>query len=48
MIELGKYAGPVLAAWAVSLALLALMVAQTLLADARARRALEQVERNRG
>lgn len=48
MIELGKYAGPVLAAWAVSLALLALMVAQTLLADARARRALDQVERSRG
>lgn len=48
MIELGKYAGPVLAAWAVSLALLAAMVAQTLLADARARRALDRVERNRG
>ena len=48
MIELGKYAGPVLAAWGVSLVLLAGMVVQTLLADARARRALEQVERNRG
>ena len=48
MMELGKYAGPVLAAWGVSLALLAGMVVQTLLAAARARRALDEVERNRG
>lgn len=45
MIELGKYAVPVLAAWGVTLALLAGLVAQTLAANARARRALEEVER---
>lgn len=45
MMELGKYAGPVLAAWGISLLLLAGIIAQTLIASARARRALEQVER---
>lgn len=45
MMELGKYAVPVLAAWGISLALLAGLVAQTLAAAARARRALEEVER---
>ena len=44
-MELGKYAVPVLAAWGISLALLAGLVAQTLAAAARARRALEEVER---
>ena len=47
MIELGKYAVPVLAAWGVSLALLAGLVAQTLAANARARRTLDQIERAR-
>ncbi|KGJ04687.1 heme transporter CcmD [Paracoccus sphaerophysae] len=45
MMEFGKYAVPVLAAWGISLALLAGLVAQTLAAAARARRALEEVER---
>lgn len=44
MIELGKYAAPVLAAWAISLALLIGLLAQTLVANARARRALAEVE----
>ncbi|WP_273500213.1 heme exporter protein CcmD [Paracoccus sphaerophysae] len=45
MMELGKYAVPVLAAWGISLALLAGLIGQTLAAAARARRALEEVER---
>lgn len=48
MIELGKYAGPVLAAWGISLVLLAGLVVQTLAAAARARRALDEVERRHG
>lgn len=47
MIELGKYAAPVLAAWGISLALLAGIVVQTLAANARARRALDEAERRR-
>ncbi len=47
MIELGKYADTVLAAYGVSLTLLAGIVIQTLRANARARRALEEHE-NRG
>ena len=39
MIELGKYTGTVLAAYGISLALLAGVVVQTLRANARARRA---------
>lgn len=45
MIELGKYAAPVLMAWAIGLALLAGIIVQTLLANARARRALAEGER---
>ena len=45
MIELGKYAGPVLAAWGISILLLAGITVQSLIASARARRALEEVER---
>ncbi|HRO15866.1 MAG TPA: heme exporter protein CcmD [Paracoccus sp. (in: a-proteobacteria)] len=45
MMELGKYAGPVLTAWGVSLVLLAGILVQTLLANARARRDLDRVER---
>ncbi|ARJ69986.1 heme exporter protein CcmD [Paracoccus contaminans] len=45
MIELGKYAAPVLMAWGIGLALLAGIIVQTLLANARARRALAEVER---
>ncbi|TRW94849.1 heme exporter protein CcmD [Paracoccus sp. M683] len=41
MIELGKYAGTVLAAYGVSLLLLAGLILQTVAANARARRALE-------
>ena len=46
MIELGKYAGTVLAAYGISLALLIGVVVQTLRANARARRALEEPERH--
>ena len=45
MIELGKYAGTVLAAYGVSLALLLGLVVQSMLANARARRALQEHER---
>ena len=43
--ELGRHAVPVLAAWGISGALLVGLIAQTLIAAARARRALEKVER---
>ena len=45
MTELGRHAVPVLAAWGISGALIAGLIAQTLIAAARARRALERVER---
>ncbi|RDW13193.1 heme exporter protein CcmD [Paracoccus thiocyanatus] len=45
MTELGKYAGTVLAAYGASLVLLAGIVVQTVLANARARRALQEHER---
>ena len=48
MIELGKYAVPVLAAYAVSAVLLVALIIQTLAANARARRALERQERGDG
>ncbi|MFC0812003.1 heme exporter protein CcmD [Paracoccus panacisoli] len=44
IVELGKYAVPVLSAWAISLALIVALVVQTLAASARARRDLERVE----
>lgn len=44
MIELGKYAGTVLAAYGVSVALLIGIILQTLRANARARRELEEHE----
>ena len=47
MIELGKYAGTVLGAWAVTLVLLAGIIVQSLVRDARARRALEKEEPRR-
>lgn len=47
MIELGKYAGTVLGAYGISLGLLVGLVVQSLRANARARRALEEQE-NRG
>ena len=47
MIELGKYASTVLAAYGVSILLLAGVIVTTLRANARARRALEEYE-NRG
>ena len=47
MIELGKYTGTVLGAYGVSLALLAGIVLQTVRANARSRRELEEHE-NRG
>ena len=46
MIELGKYAGTVLTAYGVSLALLAGLIWHTIVANARARRDLERQERN--
>ena len=42
MIELGKYAGTVLAAYGISLALLLGVIVQSVLANARARRALQE------
>lgn len=45
MTELGKYAATVAAAYGVSLALLAGVIVQTVLANARARRQLEEQER---
>ena len=45
MIELGKYAGTVAAAYGISLGLLAALILQTLRANARARRELEEHER---
>lgn len=46
MIELGKYAGAVLGAYGISLALLAGLIWQTVAANARARRDLERQERH--
>ncbi|MFT4012971.1 MAG: heme exporter protein CcmD [Paracoccus sp. (in: a-proteobacteria)] len=46
MIELGKYAGTVLSAYAVGLALLAGIVVQTIRASRKARAALEEHERH--
>lgn len=45
MIELGKYAVTVIAAYGASLVLLAGIVLQTLIANARARRELEEHEK---
>lgn len=45
MIDLGRYAGTVLAAYGVSLILIGGLVWQTVAANARARRALEEHER---
>ncbi|MDS9468150.1 heme exporter protein CcmD [Paracoccus sp. MBLB3053] len=45
MIELGKYAHTVLAAYGISLALLAGLIILTLRANTRARRELEEHER---
>ncbi|MTH79301.1 heme exporter protein CcmD [Paracoccus aestuariivivens] len=47
MIELGKYATTVLSAYGISLVLLVAIVLQTVRANARARRALEEYD-NRG
>lgn len=46
MIDLGRYAGAVLGAYGLSLALLAGLIWQTLAANARARRDLEKQENN--
>lgn len=46
MIELGKYAGTVLAAYGVSLALLAGLVWHSVASNARARKELERQEHN--
>ncbi len=43
--DLGKYAGAVLSSYALSVALLALLVAMTLWKGRRARRALDAIER---
>lgn len=43
--ELGRHAVPVLTAWGISGVLILGLIAQTLVAAARARRALEEVER---
>ena len=44
MIELGKYAGTVVAAYGASVLLLAGVILQTIRANARARRELEEHE----
>ncbi|CAM3285817.1 heme exporter protein CcmD [Paracoccus nototheniae] len=46
MIELGEYAGTVLVAYGVSLVLIAGLVWHSVAANARARRALQEHERN--
>ena len=46
MIELGKYATTVLLAYGISGLLLAGIIAQSVIANARARRALEAHEKN--
>ncbi len=46
MIDLGQYAGTVLAAYGVSLALLAGLIWQTVAANARARKELEKQDKN--
>lgn len=46
MIDLGDYAGTVLLAYAVSLALLGGLVWHTIAANARARRALQEYQTN--
>lgn len=46
MIELGKYAGTVLAAYGISLALLGGLIWQTIAASTRARHALEAQEKD--
>ncbi|MCQ0968883.1 heme exporter protein CcmD (plasmid) [Paracoccus sp. TK19116] len=48
MIELGKYAIPVLAAYAVSAVLIAGLILQSLAANARARRDLDRQEQRDG
>ena len=45
MVELGKYAGTVLIAYGISLALLAGIIVQTARANARTRRDLQEQER---
>lgn len=47
MVDLGKYAGAVLSSWAVTLALVALLIVVTWVQARRARRALEQAEARR-
>lgn len=44
MMELGRYAVPVLTAWGISAVLIVGLIAQTLAASASARKALEEVE----
>ena len=46
MIDFGKYAAVVLTAYGVSLVLLAGLIVQSVIANARARRALEELDRN--
>ncbi|WP_408592353.1 heme exporter protein CcmD [Paracoccus marcusii] len=46
MIDLGRYAETVLAAYGVSIVLIAGLVWHTVAANARARRALQEFERN--
>lgn len=46
MIDLGKYEGTVLAAYGITLLLLVLLIGMSLWASAKARRALEALEKN--
>ena len=47
MVDLGKYTGTVLSAYAVTLGLLALLIAVSVLRARRARARLEALERDR-
>lgn len=44
MLDLGRHAVPVLSAWGISGALVLGLIAQTIAANTRARKALEKVE----
>ena len=47
MLDLGKYAGAVLSAWGVTLALLALVIVMSWLQSRKAKRELEAIEARR-
>ena len=48
MIDLGKHTGAVLSAYGISLAMIAVLIAVTLIQSRKVKRRLEEVERNDG